>query len=411
LTVDLDRIASLLQQRQPGYALPQQFYNDPDVLAFDRESVFGTSWLLAGFEAEVPDPGSAMVFAVGRGSVIVLRDRDGTLRAFHNTCRHRGSQIMPAGSTKISRLTCPYHQWTYGLDGCLLGAARMPPGFDRAAHGLGAVRVETVAGTIYVCLADDPPEFAPFRAALEPLLAPHDLRNAKVAVTLEVVERANWKLVMENARECYHCPAGHPDLRVSFPMDYSGSLGADENARSIAFSARMAALGLGIGPLEGEWWQVARFALHDGCVSISPDGKSVSRIPLCAAGGGDVGSLRWALEPNDFCHAAGDYVMAFSAMPTGPEETLVRLKFLVHKDAEAGIDYDPDRLIQTWNRTNDQDRDLAENNQRGVNSAGYRPGPYSEDAESNVIRFVDWYCDKASRFIAARHRRMETIGS
>jgi Rieske 2Fe-2S family protein len=400
--VDLDRIANLLEQRQHNRSLPQPFYNDPGIMAFDLQAVFGTSWLLAGFEAEVPDPGSTMIFTAGRSSIIIARDRDGRIRAFHNTCRHRGSELLVEGCRRVSRLTCPYHQWTYGLDGRLLAAPRMPPGFDRAAHGLGPVHVETVAGLIFICLADDPPPFERCRADLEPLLAPHDLANGKIAVSLDVIERANWKLVMENARECYHCTARHPDLRKSFPIDYFGTDDDAEKTRSLAFRARMAALGLPSGPHEGDWWQIERFPLNEGCLSISPDGQAVSRPLLCAVSGGDVGSVRLSIEPHSFCHAVGDYVLSFSAMPTGPEETLVRLKFLVHKDAAAGIDYDPARLTETWNRTNDQDRDLAETNQRGVNSPGYRPGPYSEEAEKNVIRFANWYCDTARRYIEAR---------
>ena len=398
--MNLDRIAELLDQRQRNHALPQAFYNDPEILAFDLDAVFAASWLFAGFEAELPEPGSAMTMTAGRGSVIVLRDRDGQIRAFHNSCRHRGSEILPEGCRQVSRLTCPYHQWTYGLDGGLLSAPRMPADFDRGSHGLAPVHVETAAGTIYVCLAETPPSFAPFRAALESILASHDLINAKVAVSLDVVERANWKLVMENARECYHCGAGHPDLRISFPVSYFTT--ANDADRTQEFRSRMGSLGILTGPEEGGWWQVERFPLNEGCVSISPDGQAVSRPPLCVTAGGDVGSVRWALEPDTFCHAAGDYVLTFSAIPTGPEETLVRLKFLVHKDAVEGVDYDPARLVETWNLTNDQDRILAERNQHGVNSHGYRPGPYSVENEGNVVRFANWYCDTARAYIEAR---------
>ncbi|HLY57430.1 MAG TPA: SRPBCC family protein, partial [Stellaceae bacterium] len=298
--------------------------------------------------------------------------------------------------------TCPYHQWTYGLDGRLLSAPQMQAGFDRSAYGLGAVHIETVAGLIFICLAENPPPFEQCRADLEPVLAPHDLLNGKIAVTLDVVERANWKLVMENARECYHCAARHPDLRASFPVAYFAAQSDKDKARATAFRSRMAAFGMPTGPYEGEWWQVERFPLNEGAVSISLDGQAVSRRLLCAVADGDVGSVRISIEPHSFAHAVGDHVLTFSAMPTGPEETVVRMKFLVHKDAVEGVDYDRQRLIETWNRTNDQDRDLAETNQRGVNSIGYRPGPYSEDAEKNAIRIANWYCEKAWRYIEAR---------
>ena len=407
--MDFDRIARLLRQRQFRHTLPQPFYTEREILDFDLTAIFNESWLMAGFEAELPEPGSTMTFQIGRNSVILVRGEDDAIRGFHNTCRHRGGEILPEGCRKVRRLTCPYHQWSYGLDGALLNAPRMPAAFDKAGHGLGPVAVETVGGTVYVCLSENPPPFDAFRADLEPLLAAHDFRNAKVAVTRHVVEKANWKLVMENARECYHCAGQHPDLRASFPVLYTGVFGMDEKLASASFKARMAAAGLVVGPNDGEWWQGVRFQLNEGCVSISPDGKAVSQPPLCSIYGGDVGSLRWALEPNNFCHATGDYVLYFSAMPTGPEETLVTLKFLVHKDAQEGIDYDPARLIETWNKTNDQDRDLAEAGQRGVNSLGYKPGPYSEDAEPNVDIFVTWYCDKAWRYLEARNSGISRV--
>ena len=129
------------------------------------------------------------------------------------------------------------------------------------------------------------------------------------------------------------------------------------------------------------------------------DGQtSVSKL-MCPVGDGDIGSLRWAVEPNSFCHATGDFLFMFSAMPTGPRETVVTAKWLVHKDAVEGRDYEVERLIALWNTTNFQDRDLVENNQRGIDSLGYQPGPYSPDAESLCLRFVDWYCTAAQAFI------------
>ncbi len=403
--MDLDRIEKLLNQRRHNHALPQAFYVDPEILQFDLEAVYANSWLMAGFEAEVPEAGSTMTFTAGMTSIIIVRDMHGELRAFHNSCRHRGSELLAEGCSQARRLICPYHQWTYGLDGRLIGARQMPPGFDRGLHGLIGVHLETVAGMIYVCLADEPPSFERFRAEAEAVLGPHDLKNARIAFAADVVERANWKLVMENARECYHCAVGHPNLRMTFPIDYFGAPGAEELARVERFRERMAGLGLATGPYEGEWWQIERFALNEGCTSISEDGQHVSQPLMCAVGGGDLGSVRLSIEPHSFCHATADYMLSFSAMPTTPVESVVRLKFLVHKDAVEGRDYDLDRLIETWNLTNNQDRDLAEANQRGVNSVGYRPGPYSEDTEQNVMRLVNYYCDKARAYLERRRDR------
>ena len=397
--MDLTKISKLLSERRHNYTLPQALYLDPAMLQFDHVAVYARSWLLAGFEIEVPEPGNTMTFKAGMTSIIIVRDQEGALHAFHNSCRHRGSELLAEGCSKVRRLTCPYHQWTYGLDGKLLSATQMPADFRREEHGLVPVHLETVAGMIYVCLADEPPAFDRFRAEVEPLLAPHNLKDAKIAFAADVVERANWKLVMENARECYHCAVGHPHLRKTFPIDYFGDPDAAEIARNARFQARMAELGLATGPYEGEWWQVERFALNDGCVSISADGQHVSKPFMNDRGEGDLGSVRLSIEPHCFAHAAADYMLYFSTMPTSPTVSLVNLKFLVHKDAVEGKDYDLETLIGTWNVTNNQDRDLAEANQRGVSSMGYRPGPYSVATEQNVIRFVEYYLDRARTYI------------
>jgi Rieske 2Fe-2S family protein len=399
---DFDRIKSLLDQRRPGHALPAVLYNDPAIYDFDMTAIFHQFWLMVGFEVELPDPGNYLSLTIDKSPVVIVRDRAGVLRGFHNSCRHRGAQICETGHGKTARLVCPYHQWTYDLSGKLVYAGRMQADFDPAAHSLKPIHVETVAGSIYICLADTPPPFEEFRDRVTPLLAPHDLLNAKVAVSATLIEKGNWKLVMENARECYHCQAKHPELAITFPLDATAHFAADAAGYVDRFNARMAAVGLPVGPVEGDWWQAIRFPLTAGNVTMSMDGKALVRKPMVDIDGGDVGSMRWALEPQSFSHAFGDHLFMFTAWPLGPEETLVQAKWLVHKDAVEGVDYDPEQLAHVWTQTNFQDRDLVENNQRGVHSAGYTPGPYSVEAESLVLRFVDWYCDAASNYIASQ---------
>ncbi len=397
---DLARIRALLDQRRPGHALPREFYTDPDIFEFDIEAIYHRSWIMVGFEAELPSPGCTLALTVGRSPVVVVRGRDGALRAFFNSCRHRGAQICADGLAKRPRLVCPYHQWAYDLQGNLVHASRMAPDFDPAEHALRPVALRTIAGTIYVCLADTPPAFDAFHDRFEPMLAPHQLHRGKVAYEMTLVERANWKLVMENARECYHCAVNHPELSVTFPVGRRSLAVAEQQKLSEAFNARMAEQDLPSAPVEGSWWQAGRFPLNEGTQSLTMDGKPCVSRTMGRLGGGDVGSLRWALEPHSFAHALGDYVFMFSAMPTAPEETVVTAKWLVSADAVEGVDYTIPRLTELWDRTNLQDRALAENNQRGVRSAGFVPGPYSPEAESLVLRFVDWYCGKAGEFIA-----------
>ena len=398
--VDLGKINALLKSRRPGHSLPQGLYNDPEAFAFDLEAIYGRSWLQVGFEVELPKPGSHMAITLGLWPIIVLRDRAGELRAFHNSCRHRGSQVCPDGHGSSARLVCPYHRWTYELSGELVHAGRMPNDFDMTEHGLKPIHLANIGGVLFVCLGDDPPEIESFRQQFTPLLAPHNLADSKLAHESTLHERGNWKLVMENARECYHCATGHPELSLSFPVGASGHFDYGEDTSLARFNERMAGLGLDVGPVEGTWWQAMRFALNEGCVSMTTDGRPTVSKLMCEVGDGDIGSLRWSVEPHSFTHACGDYVFMFSALPISPTETVVHSKWLVHKDAVEGVDYDLDRLTHLWTATNLQDRDLVETNQRGVNSPGYTPGPYSVDAEALALRFVDWYHDTAKAYVA-----------
>lgn len=401
--MQLGAIAAAFEQRRPGHALPQLLYTDATAFRFDLHAVFGRAWLFAGFEAEVRKPGDYLAMDVGDWPVLIVRDKDGEVRAFHNSCRHRGSVLCQPGLGSASRLICPYHRWTYALDGRLLAAGRMGDGFDKREHSLGTLHLEIVAGAMFICFAETPPPIDTLRAQLTPLLAPHNLDRAKLAFRSTLVEYANWKLVMENARECYHCATGHPELSRTFPVNASAHFDAAGNAHAQAFNARMTGLGLPIGPAEEDWWQAIRFPLNPSTTSMTIDGlHSVAKL-MCDIGGGDIGSMRWAVEPNAFCHSTADYSFAFSAMPVGPTETHVVSRWLVHEDAVEGVDYTLESLTDLWTRTNLQDKELAENNQRGVQSPGYRAGPYSADAESLTIRFVDWYCRTAEAYLAQHH--------
>ena len=399
---DLDKISRLLDTRRPGHGLPQALYNDPDAFAFDMEAIFARSWIMIGFEVELGRPGSWMAAAIGPWPILVTRDRQGVIHGFHNTCRHRGSRICLPGKGASARLVCPYHRWTYELSGELAHATRMPETFDRLGHGLVPVQVESVGGVLFVCLADEAPDIADLKHQLEPMLAQAGLANTKLAVESTLLERANWKLAMENARECYHCGLSHPELAQSFPVGASAHFDYGEDRRQERFAARMAAAGLDIGPIEGDWWQAMRFVLNDGFTSMTMDGAFAARPLLCDVEGGDIGSLRWSVEPHAFAHVTADQAFMFSAMPLGPNETVITSKWLVHKDAVEGVDYHLDHLTDLWTRTNLQDRDLVENNQAGVNSPGYQPGPYSPDAEALALRFTDWYCRTAEDHLNGR---------
>ena len=160
----------------------------------DLEAIFCRRWIFAGAECEIPNPGDYFTLAIGPTPVVVLRDQAGAVRAFFNTCRHRGSKICLADKGAVRRLVCPYHQWTYDLSGRLVANGRMHDDFDRGHYALRPVNARAAGGTIYICLADEAPDFDAYGPSIEPFLAPHDLRHAKVAHQTHVIVKGNWTL-------------------------------------------------------------------------------------------------------------------------------------------------------------------------------------------------------------------------
>lgn len=380
--------------------MPQQLYTDPAFFELDLEGIFGRHWLFAGVSCQIPEPGDYFTIAIGKASVLVIRDRLRAIRAFHNTCRHRGSRLCDAEQGRLSSIVCPYHLWTYDFTGKLKSAGRMHQGFDPSQHGLLPVPIEIIEGAIYLCLAEDPPDIAPYRDALAPFLEPHDLANAKLAHVAHVKVQGNWKLTMENSRECFHCPTGHPELARSFITVYD-SRGPEHIEGVPELWRRCAALGIPYGDSgkAHRQFRISRLPLLKGAVSITMDGKPAVARLLGNIPEGDIGSVRWAYYPSTFNHVLGDYAFLVRMLPTGTQETLMTAYWLVDRNAVEGKDYDLQNLIKVWDETNEQDRALIERNQRGVSSAGYRPGPYSQEAELGVINFVDWYCDTMTKFL------------
>ena len=210
-------ISSLLDARIDGNSLPAGLYTREDVFQADLDVFFSKHWIHVGHECDVQEAGDAVVIDIGSTSLILLRDDDNEIRVVRNVCRHRGARLLDAGSTVVSKLVCPYHQWTYELSGELSYAPHMGKDFDKSCRSLKAVNFRSIHGLIYVCLSDNPPQdIRRLEEVMEPRLAPYDIRNAKVAHQLDVIEKGNWKLTMENNRECYHCSANHPELCVSF---------------------------------------------------------------------------------------------------------------------------------------------------------------------------------------------------
>jgi Rieske 2Fe-2S family protein len=401
-----DRVLRSLHERTLGTGLSREFYTDAEIFALDLQRIFYRDWLFVAHSVELPETGSYLTLQIGAYPVVLTRAADGIIRAFVNSCRHRGARVCPEAAGKAAKLVCPYHQWTYQLDGRLFAARQMGPQFDRSQLGLKPLHCETVAGYIFVCLAADPPDFGPTRRHLEPYLLPHRLSEARVAFQSTIIEEGNWKLVWENNRECYHCAANHPELARTFPdtptiTSVSGA--ADD-------------------PQIGEHWRRCESAALASQFQLSPDGQlRTARMPLVGPAVSytmtgdaavkrplsdsiprelDIGTLLLFHYPTSWNHILADHAISFRVLPLGPTRTALTTKWLVHRDAVEGVDYDLDELTRVWLATNEQDRGIVREIQIGASCPTYEPGPLSNVTEGGVKQFIDWYCSRLQQPLA-----------
>ncbi len=399
-----DITAEIAAQR-PMHALTRDLYCNPGVYRADLDQIWYREWLFATSAARLVKAGSYATLQVGAYPVVVVKGQDGTVRAFHNVCRHRGQRLCAKPEGTTAKLVCPYHQWTFDLDGRLLFARAMQEGFDPAAHGLKPVHCDVAAGMVFICLADDAPDFAPVRAAADRYAAPHNLQELKVAHTSTIVENGNWKLVMENNRECYHCAGSHPSLCRTFNDD-PDLVGGDDSLSSPVGAAhvqRCEEAGLPSKYLisDDEQWRLVRIPFIGAAVSYTMDGKAAAPL-IPGMPFANAGSLLFFHYPNTWNHFLSDHVLNFRMLPISPTETEVQTTWLVHKDAVEGRDYDLARLTEVWLATNDEDRQVVEENQKGILSPAFTPGPYSKVQESGVIQFIDWYLGRMRQRLAPR---------
>jgi len=391
--------AEMLRTRERTYSLPQPFYNDERLFQIDMQEIFGKEWLIAGMTCEIPTKGNFITLQVGDNPIVVIRGAEGKVHAFHNVCRHRGSRLCVSDKGKVAKLVCHYHQWTYELDGRLLFAgSEMGADFNMADFNLKPVHVKTAGGYIFISLADEPPAIDEFLRTLEHYMEPYDMENTKVAARTDLVEQANWKLVIENNRECYHCSGSHPEL-LNTLLEWDD---VTDPRASQAFKDQVAACTTRWDADKipyahasfGLRNRIVRMPLLAGTVSMTLDGKQGCQKLMGRITDPDLGSMRILHLPHSWNHCMGDHIIVFTVWPLGPTQTVVTTKWLVHKDAVEGVDYDPVNLRKVWDATNDQDRRLAEENQRGINSKAYQPGPYSKTYEFGVINFIDWYSER-----------------
>lgn len=405
--IDQGTLLSLLNSQTSGRPLTRPFYTDPGIYEADLERIWYSQWIYAAAAAELTKPGAYVTLTLGAYPLVVVRGADGEIRAFHNVCRHRGQRLCPKSSGTAARLVCPYHQWTYDTEGKLLWARDMGPEFDASAHSLKQVHCTVAAGMVFVCVAETAPEVGEMQAAAARYTGSHNLGALKVAHQSRIIENGNWKLVLENNRECYHCAGAHPALCRTFNDD-PDLVGSDDSLSSPAGAAhvqRCEDAGLPSRYLisDNEQWRLVRIPFVGEAVSYTMDGKPAAPL-IPGMPFANAGSLLFFHYPNTWNHFLSDHVLQFRVLPVSPTETEVTTTWLVHQDAVEGRDYDLTRLTEVWLATNDEDRRVVEENQKGINSPAYEPGWYSAKQESGVVQFVDWYVNFLRNAISGPQR-------
>jgi Rieske 2Fe-2S family protein len=378
-------IAELIAAHQPGHALEGGFYVREDLFAKDMALLLDR-WLIAGHASEVSEPGAWLTAELGDESAIVVRGEDGAVRAFANVCRHRGSRIVVGPRGNAAVLACPYHAWTYHLDGRLRRAREMPADFDPSKHGLTTLPLKNIGGLLFVSFGDEPPSLSAAAPALEAMTDLHGWRAAKVATRRSYGVAANWKLVMENYHECYHCAPAHPEFSVLHALARPDARHLQTNTDPLTGWADFEAWAP--APDADEVARVMGSDLAKGCVSGGDDGRALAP-PMGAALAGhcvfaELGFVSAFL-------AYRDYGVIYRFTPRAPLFTEIELIWLVHEAAREGADYDLESLTWLWDVTSLADKAIIERNQAGVKSRHYRPGPFSlmePGAAAYVARYV-----------------------
>ena len=343
--------------------LSQQYFVSPAVFSDEREKIFSTQWVLVGHQSQLAQAGDYFTAEIAGESLIFVRDKRGEIHGFYNVCRHRGARLCEARNGHLSAIQCPYHAWTYRLDGRLLGAPHMDemPGFNKADYSLHRVNLGVWEGFIFVNLADASTQRGGY-ISLEESFAPlgrtfahWNMSILRPAKRIEYDVRANWKLMFENYSECYHCPGVHPQLQKVSPYDSA------END-------------LSEGPFLGGFMKINK-------------GKSLTMSGnACALAIADSDEAEeeeknrvwyYSIFPNMLLSMHPEYVMVHQLWPQSPERTLIVCDWFFHPDAFDQKDFNPEDAIEFWDMTNKQDWHVCELSQQGIASRAYQPGPYS----------------------------------
>jgi glycine betaine catabolism A len=340
--------------------LPQQCYTDLDWFQREMETIHLDMWLCVGRANQIPNTGDYFVRRAGNASVIIVRDEQGEVRAFHNVCRHRGTLLCPQDEGSFAgRIQCQYHAWTYKLDGTLANAPHMEKvqGFCEADYPLSSVAIAVWDGHIFINLSARPIPFADHLAGLDKKFRPWRMEELQLVERRVYHLKANWKLIIQNYSECLHCPVVHPMLqKLSHYMS-----GENEAPQPTYLGGRM--------------------DLRQGVKSLTMDGTT-ARCSLPGLSSDDQRRVYYyCLLPNFFLNLHPDYMLTFTLWPRAVDHTKIICEWHFHPDEIRKPEFDPKDAIEFWDITNKQDWELSEMAQMGISSRGYQPGPYSNREE------------------------------
>lgn len=339
----------------PQMTLPARYYTDPQVFHREMERFFCGMWVCAGRNEQIANPGDYFLCSIAGESIIVTRDLGGSLRAFYNVCRHRGTRMCREASGKFAaRIQCPYHGWTYGLDGKLLGAPHMEEAeFRREDYPLHTVHTDVWDGHIFLNLAAHPKPLAAQLADLPEKFAAWNMQDLRVYKRREYEVKANWKLIVLNYNECLHCPILHPLLsRIS---DY---MSGNNDAPQPSYIG---------GAME----------FRGGAQTMSLDGQRRRAYLPGLSGEQCKHVLYYAIYPNLFLSLHPDYVMVHRLWPLAADYTQVVTEWYFHPSEMAKPGFTAEDAVQFWDTTNKEDWAISELSQQGISSRAYVPGPYS----------------------------------
>lgn len=345
--------------KQGSRTLPGELYTSDAVLEQENKGLLARTWNCVGRASSFANRGDFQLKTIAGESLIVLRDRQGVLRAFFNVCRHRGTQICNTASGHFSEtIQCPYHAWTYTTDGRLIGAPHMQDveDFDKNDFPLHAAAVAEWEGFVFVNLADNPVPFEEVWAPMINRLSRFNLPDLVVGHRVSYEVNANWKLVFQNYSECLHCPMIHPELAIVLPYQ-SGANDLTE------------------GPFLGGYMEIT-----PPNESATLTGRACGRLvgpDVVQKDGGLRRAYYYTLMPNLMLSLHPDYVNFYLVHPVSANRTIVESEWMFHADTIADSRNNIRDAIEFWDVTNRQDWDIVERSQLGISSSKYQPGPYS----------------------------------